>query len=1346
MISKKRVLSVAAAVALSSSMATAGYLPLTGQNTDDKWVMFGVAGFHSDGASAGGTGAIEAGMFTITDADDNVAIDDDGSDELYGGDGAAGGQAMLKGADATKVLARIKRVDGTASSVEARVNVSAIAYRETDPVRTIYVKVDEDSATPLFAFSYKSALEGERLEFSTNVSTASDNAYYITINSENTYSNPAIAEYIPASDGTSGDDGTQLTSIDDVVDYDLEIDKAGTGFNPANSRFYLKDDHQNTAGTDDNLRLYSYNPDGIWEIYDSRNSFNDFTELEKGKGYWGKMDQTTIGNANAGGLVLGAPAITTQDYTDSGIAAGWNLLAFNGVNPDLRVATTGLIVPDIGGGAGDIILTDVSGNHSVTVTAITAGATVNLAVDNARAINQAVKVAKLEGDLPDTFNIVAIAINATDVVLLSNEKFSIGESAAGVLGSPTTLTGDDPLDASTFEDHGAVATLTTPNFAMSKYGEYALVVKPENLDYAVLDIRCEGTTTDPIAITNDIATAATEIAAATCISANGAHVLNTDYDATLLMAATVPFEVRDHTFTRVFDYTPAAGDGVLTFVSADADVQVATSTITGGTYEIITLTIDADVVIADGSDDTTFAFDGTTIGLDDGDVLADVIAHIAGGIYANWTVTDSDAAAGTIEFTANAFGANGLGLGSFTFTDGTDADTDWNGGTHGFSEDVTGVDATPDAATAVTAIAATNTGITDDAEIVDDGEQIIFRMIDAGSNEFQVLETGAADNLTPATSSSALAKGAISDVYSPNYFTKVALANTVDVVIVDAAGVDPIATDTVSITVTTPLGPVVLDPYTIDAADAADAAVFYQKFRTWVNEKLLENYLDTTMTVDYTGGAADEFDATVTFTGSDITDVTNFTFTNSGGITPTVGTPVLGTPNIKKGDLEEDLKYNFVLSPNYVLNGPLYEMNAAGYKALAMVTGTMNLTTDTVNWDGIDLTRKPSEWLLSQDYNLFTVDPKAGYWTFLEPAAENPLSFEATTFDGNYRQHFDLDGNTFNTVGGGIEVTVNGISEYDDRKSSRVVAIVGGSEVELSQDSVGSNVYVGQISSHELKELIAGEEHDIQIVVADGLGNRIPATSSGSVVDYKKPTTPVLTFTDGASFTLENPEDDGVTKYYLYNVTSTLGNNIPATGTEAAKLLTITPEQAASYNICATNSLSRNTTYTLKLFALDGDNLEYSNASDIVTIEDYMPLFKNSAIVTNTKDVDDATTSTADVKYTSACVIDDAFAGDSSMQLSSLTNLQTAKVAYEPKVTGDAVMITVHVDGGTENNRLARITYHPDYVGDTVFIQLGARVYRYQLPVAADAVASTEDEPLDISTLGTYLPGQSLGE
>lgn len=1341
MISKKKLLSVAAAVAISSSMVSADYLPLTSTTAEDNWIMFGVTGFHANGAVTGAAAgdAVDAGTFSITGGagTDNTAIDSAG-DDLYGEEGAVPtGEAILDGGVVTEVLASVKRIDPTSNDVEVRVDVSNITYFESDPVRTIYVKQKVDDEYTLFAFSYKSALEGEKLEFTTSSSGTTDDAYRITINSENTYNNPAIAEYIPAieaSGGTEDDAGSYLTSINDLVDYDFADGPESP--NPIISENYLKVDHQDTVGTGESLRLYSYNPSGIWEMYDSRNTFQDFTELQKGKGYWGKMDLNGV--PTPAGFVLGNPSIETQDYLDSGIAEGWNLLAFNADNAELRAATTGLIVPLAANGS--IILSDVSGNHSVTI-ALSAATTEET---SAREINQAMKEAKINGLIPDTFNIVAIPTAAATVALISDEKFSFTEEAGDtvVTADILTLAGDAPLNAATLEDHAGGATeYVAASPAMSKYGEYALIVEPQNVLYAELDIKCDSLASETVLPTQGA------IEGATCI--DKAYDLDTDYDSTadnhILMVADEPFEIRDHTFARVFDYTVSLEDGEITAVNADTTFTAAAA-FSSSVAETQTLTITADD--ADDADETMTV----TYGTNTSGGTASTAAIALGAINS----TDSTAVAAAVStalnndatFSAIATATSALAVVTITYDDltvvGLNINTTVSAAVAGTTGTLAGAgaDVTPGSqqtATQVVAqIEASNAEFDDTANtgnITADGTQILIRTKATEENQFRILETADGDNLTPSSTTNAWAQGAISDVFSPNSLVKAALENVVTDVLTD--NTDPVEGDKISFTLSTPLASITTESYEVVASDVGDSDAFYANLQNHLNEQYAANALDTTIAFTAVAGGAD-YGATMTHTGTDVTGTGVFTTTGTFVVNFGGYTQVNGTPTIGDGDMTEDLKFNFLLSPNYVLDGPLYEMKAAGFTAKAMVTGTMDNTGTSMGWDGIDLSRKPSEWLLSQDYNLFTVDNAAGYWTYLEVAEANPLTFEAAPFNGNYTQHFNQDGKTYNQVGGAIEITINGISDYDDRKSARVVALVGGTQVELSRDGL-SETYTGQISSRELKSLDSGKEHDILVVVADGLGYRIPATPIGTVVDFKAPSEPTLTFNAG-TVAITNDVAEAVTQYYVYN------NDIPATGTESAKLTAISAEDAAAYNLCGSSaSFNRTTQYDLKFIALDGDSLLTSNASDAYQLDGYMAIFKNAAIITNTRD-GAPTSSLADIKYDNSCTEEADAVYDQSIQASSRSSLKTIKVSYEPKAVGTSSPITVFVDGGTETTVTAAITYNPDYEGDIVFVQLGARMYSYELPSAATAIATTEESPISLSTAGTYLDGQTLGE
>ena len=170
----KSLLSVAAAVAISSSMLRAGYLPLTTSAKDDTWVLFGVNGIASTSNQAADTGE-----FSITDSVNNTWTDTT-ADEVP--------------VSNSSNMAEVDATDTNKDPVEVRVNTSGFAYSETEPVRTMYV-TDATNNTPIFSFTYKASLEGEKLEYKSGTDTK---AYFVTLDSAKTYNKPAVGVITPA--------------------------------------------------------------------------------------------------------------------------------------------------------------------------------------------------------------------------------------------------------------------------------------------------------------------------------------------------------------------------------------------------------------------------------------------------------------------------------------------------------------------------------------------------------------------------------------------------------------------------------------------------------------------------------------------------------------------------------------------------------------------------------------------------------------------------------------------------------------------------------------------------------------------------------------------------------------------------------------------------------------------------------------------------------------------------------------------------------------------------------------------------------------------------------------------
>jgi len=442
-------------------------------------------------------------------------------------------------------------------------------------------------------------------------------------------------------------------------------------------------------------------------------------------------------------------------------------------------------------------------------------------------------------------------------------------------------------------------------------------------------------------------------------------------------------------------------------------------------------------------------------------------------------------------------------------------------------------------------------------------------------------------------------------------------------------------------------------------------------------------------------------------------------------------------------DLSDDLKFNAVYTPNYVKNGPLYTIQKAGFLIKAMVAGTTDLTDGTVNWDSVDLSRKPSEWLNSQDYNLFSVDNTAGYWVYLEDAPyTNPLSVTNPSFRPTYTYRFNINGTNYNSVSGNLELTVEGLRDSDNRDSAIVSAYVAGSNIELARSGT-SNVYTGKLSSYELKEMSAGFDYEVFANIADGLGYNLTNESTTLKVDYKKPVKPTIDLGDGTSVTFASTSEDAA-GYYVFN------GQIPEEGTTTASnlLAKLTSTEAAGYALCASSAISRpaaydTAPYDLNVIAVDGDGvLGKGNVSD-TTSKKYTPMLKNAILLTDVNSGDSDATSLGEV-FGADCTSSGAQTTNYGVTLTSETDLQTVKMSYVPQSVTDttATPITLFVNAASEDaSVIAKITYADIYVGKIVFIELQGIVYSLELPSESNIAAGTgtdDAHPRDLTDVATH--------
>jgi len=1238
---KKGLLSLATILALSSGVMANSYLPLTSEDNDNRWVMFGVNGYKQDGATTNTNASFDAAGTQLKD----YIIDNVSALGLNSG----GNMGALKA---------LPLASGALSEITVNIDLTGSVFSETEPTRTMYIKA-QDATYADTLFTYKASLEGKTLEFQYNGD--STKTYYTTISALNTFDNPATRTEKTA---TLGGGGISLNTIALAMDFDMldnpqdpqDYNRVANTDNPAA--------HQ-TANSSASTRMYRYNSNTkSWEIYDSANSIlaNDFDDLKKGKAYWAKVDLDDGDTSNAqakAGLVLGNSGLVNSDYSGE-LATGWNLISYDDAKPNIRIANTGIIVTDAVVGAADaaIKIVDATGVNTVSLTLLGAGTVASHAI----AINMAVESAKARGEFPDTFDLRAFGAGAK-LLLISNKKFSLNDVSGAAFTTGTTLAGASLWDeaSGTLIDYSAT-TLPTNTKVTSVYGESALVIKPlvgagtaSELDQDVTtgvagpvtgrSAKIQINTNTPVHLagagvddSSTLADTVTNLIADADI--NNAIAMDINYDATLdyvLVAATNPFYIRDHTFTRVMTYD-ATNSGNTFKINAPVSANITTTAAIATTVDNINAVADENAVATDTN------------------------------IYA-----------------------------------------------------------------AV------------------DGAKIVFVTAGDSANNFNIYDDITNDYLVDATSSNDVSKGAVKDVFSvntlakqainPHIFTSLAVGdvggtatlidNLADTLQVNLNGAGLRADIAPAVLASTPalrlamFDSIVADIITAIKAANIDATVkhdFVEADDNWASAKItVEGYGVTSLVIEVTdGGGVDE---SVTNTGADANALT------------------FGKLTTVNADLTADLKYNAVYTPDYAKDGPLYTLKGLGYTAQAMITGNTNMAAGTVAWDNIDLTKAPSKWFDHQDYNLFSIDGKSGYWTYLIANPDtNNLAISNVTLKPTYVSHFNDDLTTINHVATTLQLTVSGLPA--DTSPVSVYANIGGSNVELAS-SVNNGIYAATSTSYEVQNLEAGTNPEITVSVSDGTGYTLNSVSAASI-DFEKPATPTVNKGNSTDVALASTSADA-TSFYVFDTAIPEENP----GISTSKVAKILSADATSYNLCAA-ATAFGTEYTYRAIAVDGNTsvtgassdgeLGFGNASDAVEFK-FSAALKGAVLLTNTQGVDSGATSLGTL-YSTACVAGNTETVNSGVSVKSIVGNERVKLSYQ-KVT-DAIFstntpLTIYV--GISSTGVAELKYEPAYANKTFYIEIGGIVYSGAFP-SEDNTNGDSTSALDVHA--TAIAGQTL--
>ena len=1266
---KKSLLSLAAVLALGTGANAANtYIPFSSDSVDNKWTMFGVEGFMN---IEGTTATTE---FTTT-AGWDATLNDASADDV-----ATSGMTVV--GDDMMTIKALPNVSASNKITTATINMlkTGMVFSDTEPMRSMYVKVGNDTEANLYV-TYKSSLEGETVEVQS--SDIANTTFSFELDALKTFDDPAAA---PEKTGDEDTNATLITGVADLMDYDFTNNPKNTG------NFSEDTDRDDAPRTETNVRIYGYDALGTnWEIYDSQSAAvsgaNDFTDLEAGRGYWAKLDMdgdntngTTAGGitARAGGATLATGAIVDADYNASRIDTGWNLISFDSDKPLIRTASTGLVIAS-NSIAGEITIIDSTGVNSIDV-----ALNLNDEEADARAINMAVEQAQERGDFPDTFNLRAFVSGATNLVLVSNKRFTVTDGTDGLdnLGAAKTLAGLDPW--STFDNDvravtiGEIGDLTGAEGARSVYGEYALLVEPlyaagaasqaDNLagdgvqPAAILINDSTSGASSGLALLNDagdtvaaigdtITTLNTAITNQPDVDGTAASALgrslpidfNLDTtDTHILIASDTKFYVRDHTFTRSFTFDVTVGvAGDLNLIGTDSDQAIA-----------------ATAAIA---------------------TTADAINGAAGAVQTLTGVFATDIDADTLVLTS----------------------------------------ASPTAGVNFNMYDSSDEYIEDDLSTSDISQQ------GAIANVFNI-DKLAAEPVTKHLVSITIAQGD--------------LDTATDNVAIDTVDINGLGVNT-NISANMPVDPAGNDADRLIALDAIVAELKLQAVNNGLDASVYHDFNSTTglpvnPTITVEGYGISTVDINLAAAGAVNTADTNVA--SYGAIINTTG-------NVA------DLKYNAYHTPDFAKDGPLYTLEKAGYTPISIISGNANMQTAGagIAWDSIDLTRTPSEMFADQDYNLFSIDGKAGYWVYLEEnTASNDINITLKTngLVPTYTHHFNADGTVSNTVKANLYVLVTGLPAVPSGEvsTSTVYASVGGESIELVGDSSDPE-WTATLSGFELDDVYASNA--ITVSASNGQGQSLLTQSLGSI-DVTAPQPPVINVgAGGDSFSIDaNVTDDDVAGFYVFqgSVPEDEIDVVDASG--ATGYISWMDAAGGSLDFCSSDDITFGTQLTLLAMAVDGEgNFTLGNVSETETFT-YSPIFKGSSVLSHLGDGTDP--DQIAVPYAANCAedTDNPVTADSAVSLKSVTTNVVSYMSYAAKdvVFGLDIPLTIYLEDAPGGN-MVEIQYSAAYATEAFYVEIDGQIWSAVFPGDddtygdANAPADLSDTAGDLAAIGGSL-------
>ena len=626
---KKSILSLVTIMALcgtASADTSATYLRLTSGSNDSSWTLFGVNGFSSGVASARGTSSSD---FSANYVEVVEAIGETQDQMATCGLGSTGTEKLCVQVVDDTSITELKVATLNDQPFEAKEPVRSmyikllsntpnvkIDYKASLEGQTLELLLNESTAT-LYAVTINEQNTYDNAAIAQeSVPTGSEYAdltNIVDVLDYNFRDNPLDAAYY--------DKASNLNTV-----ADMKLSNPGTA-EAESATFYHFDsvtqewkvwDKKFTGSANDFTQFAK--GDAYWGRIDTNDSAPSSSTND------GSDGNVTASGLILGSSGVTIPDADTYKYSSgvSKLATGWNMLALDPSKPYIRRAATGLIatIPNL---FGSIFITDSSGQHVKEIDINSTTATPASTAKSAVVINRAIERAKTLGEMPSSVNIKAFASAVDKITFISDAKFSLSdEETHNSISSVVTLTGKYPYNATgertdAFNDlNESAASRTTgqnESIATSAYGEYAMIIDlmtndlvndgatgadlqkvaadldsnasngddtssamirlgTSDKDYAAINLISDAQATADVRPTFALASAEInqhalfDAGAGSSLEYGDVTGIDTNNNGTndkVILASTVPFYIKDNTFTRAFVDDNSTNDGTRSF-------------------------------------------------------------------------------------------------------------------------------------------------------------------------------------------------------------------------------------------------------------------------------------------------------------------------------------------------------------------------------------------------------------------------------------------------------------------------------------------------------------------------------------------------------------------------------------------------------------------------------------------------------------------------------------------------------------------------------------------------------------------------------------------------------------